>query len=1105
MKIADENTVRGNNEDKSSSGGPLAEDEVFAVPLSFGQERLWMLDRLDPNTSVYNIPLLLRLRGQLNLPVLQHALNEIVRRHDGLRATFGQQDGTPVQIIPGPSPVPITVTDLSSAPLEQRESQAKALATREAATPFDLSRGPVFRVNLLKLSEDDHVLVLNVHHIVFDGWSTGILLRELGVLYEAFLLGKPSPLPELAIRYTDYAVWQRQYLSGKILEEKFSYWRKHLAGAPAHLELPTDHPRPPVQTFRGANHALLVPRPLLDAFKTLTQKEGATFFMTLLAAFNLLLSRYSGQEDIVVGTSIAGRKQAETEKLIGFFVNNLAIRTDLSGNPSFRDLIARMREATLGAFEHQDLPFEKLVEELRQERDLSRNPIFQVFFVLQNVPKETNELPGLSIAPFPGAEATTAKFELTLFAIERPDGLRLVFEYNTDLFEKATIERMGRHLHTLLQGIVADPSKPVAELPIFDDAERTQLLHGWNETREYPIETCIHQLFEEQVKRVPNNVALVFEGETMSYAELNARSNRVARYLNRRGVGPDVLVGLCMERSLDMIVGILGIVKAGGAYLPLDPRYPKDRLSFMVQDANPPVILTQYELKSLFPDFQGHLVAMDADWSEIEWEDASDLACGAGPDNLAYVIYTSGSTGRPKGCQITHANVVRLFHATQHWYGFDEHDVWTMFHSFAFDFSVWELWGALIYGGRLVVVPYMVSRSPEEFYRLLEREKVTVLNQTPSSFQQLIHTEEKLGTSGALALRYVIFGGEALDMQSLGPWFERHGDQHPQLVNMYGITETTVHVTYRPLSLLDTAAGSVIGCPIPDLQVYLLDRYLQPTPIGVPGEMYVGGAGVARGYLNRPELNSERFIPDTFQPGSNKRLYRSGDLARRLANGDIEYLGRIDQQVKIRGFRIELGEIESALTQHPAVKDAVVIVREDTPGDKRLVAYLISRGDPPSTDELRSQVKQNLPEYMVPSAFVMLASFPLTTNGKVDRRALPAPDIQALMDTSEFVAPRNPSEETLAAIWSEVLRVASVGVHDNFFELGGHSLLATQVIARVQKHWRRDVPLRTLFEHPTVAEFSGALEAAALDSAAPAESSIMPAARAAFRAKRPSV
>ena len=1074
--------------------------DVAVFPLSFAEQRLWVLDRLEPNSSVYNLSISLRLKGRLAVRAMELSLEEIQQRHEILRARFRLTEQGPEQCILPVQPVSLPVRDISA----EQDAEAKALeiVRHDSRRPFNLEQDPMLRATLLKLGNDDHVLLLTVHHIVFDGWSRSVLIRELSTLYKAYSEGKSSPLPDLPLQYTDFAAWQRKYLSGEVLDRQLSYWKQQLAGAPSHLDLPTDRPRPAEQTFHGSHVSMAVSKTLADQLNELSRKSGVTLFMTLLGAFNILLSRYSGQDQIVVGSPIAGRNQSELEKLIGFFVNALPLRTNLAGDISFRELLGSIREATLEAYAHQDLPFEKLVEEIKPERDPSRNPIFQFMFAWQNLPNEAIELPGLRIDSFRSGQAVNAKFDICLYAVENPDKLTFLFEYNTDLFDKATIERMAGHLENLLQAIVESPNQNIASLPMLSQAEQTELLHKWNETQEYPVEFCVHQLFEQQARRVPNNVALVCEGQTLSYAELNARSNQLARYLTRMGVGPDVLVGLCMERSLDMVIGILGVVKAGGAYLPLDPRYPKDRLTFMLEDAKPAVVLTQYELKELLPHVTERLVAIDADWAEIQWEDATDVLCPVRPENLAYVIYTSGSTGRPKGCQITHANVVRLFQATQHWYGFNDSDVWTMFHSYAFDFSVWELWGALIYGGRLVVVPYVLSRSPEEFYRLLEEEKVTVLNQTPSSFRQLMHAEERLGTSSALALRYVIFGGEALEMQSLRPWFERHGDRKPQLVNMYGITETTVHVTYRPLSMSDTAAGSVIGRPIPDLQVYLLDRHLQPAPIGVPGEMYVGGAGVARGYLNRPELNRERFTPDMFRPvGASNRLYKSGDLARRLANGDIEYLGRIDQQVKIRGFRIELGEIETALAQHPAVKHAVVVVREDTPGDKRLVAYLVADGEAPTSDDLRTQLKRSLPEYMIPSAFVALTSFPLTANGKVDRPALPAPDGQMLGSSEEFVAPRTPTEQMIASIWSEVLRITTVGVHQDFFVLGGHSLLATQVISRIQKQFERDVPLRMLFEHSTVAELARALDEYETTSSR-TETEIAPISMDAFRVKR---
>jgi amino acid adenylation domain-containing protein len=1076
-----------------------AEYDTIA-PLSFSEQRLWMLDRLEPNSSVYNLSIGLRLNGSLNVRALEMSIEEIQRRHEVLRAQFRLNASEPEQVIRPASSLSLPIVDISGA--ENTEVKAREIVRVESQRPFNLAQDAMLRATLIRLGADDHVLLLTVHHIVFDGWSRSILVRELSTLYQAYSEGKPSPLPDLPLQYTDFSVWQRQYLSGKLLQTQLEYWKQQLASAPAYIELPTDRPRPPLQSFHGAHFSSAIAQGTADKLNSLSRKSGVTLYMSLLAAFTVLLSRYSRQDEIVVGSPIAGRSQGELEKLIGFFVNTLPLRIKVADDISFRELLGRVREITLDAYAHQDLPFEKLVEEIKPQRDRGRNPVFQVMFALQNTPNETFQLPGLQISPFRSGQAVNAKFDLSLIAVEHPDGLTATFEYNTDLFDRATIERMSGHFFTLLEAVVADANVSVASLQMISDAERSDLLQRWNECREYPVRVCVHQLFEAQAKRNPQNIALVFNQQSLNYGDLNARSNRLARYLQRLGVGPEVLVGLCVERSVDLVVGILAILKAGGAYLPLDPRYPKDRLAFMVEDARPAVVLTQSELQDVLPATGGKVVAIDDKWPDLEREEASDVPCAVQPDNLAYVIYTSGSTGRPKGCQVTHANIARLFHATQHWYHFDEHDVWTLFHSYAFDFSVWELWGALIYGGRLILVPYLVSRSPEEFYELLEKERVTVLNQTPSSFRQLMQAEERLGRSKGLSLRYVIFGGEALDMHGLQPWFERHGDQTPQLVNMYGITETTVHVTYRALSRSDITSGSVIGCPIPDLQLYLLDRNLEPAPIGVPGEIYVGGAGVARGYLNRPDLNAERFIPDPFRPERCNRLYKSGDLARRLANGDIEYLGRIDEQVKIRGFRIELGEIEGALAQHPAVQQAVVSVLQEETGDKRLVAYVVGEEKALSSDGLREYLKQSLPEYMVPSAFVPLPSFPLTANGKVDRRALPAPDGNLLGSLQEFVRPRNPVEEKLAAIWSEVLRLPEVGVHHDFFALGGHSLLAIQVVSRIQTQFKRDMALRTLFDNPTIAQLALALAATDQASVSHAEPVIAPASRAAFKVKR---
>ena len=1050
-----------------------------ACALSFGQQRWWFLNQWAPGTADH-LSLVLRLKGPLNEAALQRALDAVSERHEVLRTRYKLVDGNPLQVILPPTPIQVPVVDLQHLPEAQREQEATEFCEQQFRKAFDLSSEPILRPTLLKLSPIDHALVLVMHHIASDGWARGVLLRELESFYTAFAAEKQPMLPPLPIQYADYSLWQRDRMAKGELEEQLAFYRKTLAGAPAVLELPTDFPRPSIQDLRGGVHIRIVPKDLLDSLQSLSHKEGVTLFMTLLAAYQVLLYRYSGQEDLVIGSPAAGRNHPSVEGLIGCFINMVVFRNQVRGDESFRDLLARVRTVAVAAQDNQDLPFERLVDELQHSRSLSCAPVFQAVFALENL-LSTPHFPQLEVE-LREEETRTAFHDISLFVAPGSDGLRVRFEYRTDLFKPETIERMAEHFENLLAAVAQNSAQAVSALPMLSEAERARLLHEWNQTKEFPVSVCIHQRFEDQVKRTPTNVAVSYEGQTLTYSELNGRANQLARYLQRMGVGPDSLVGLCVERSLDMVVAILGILKAGGAYLPLDPRYPKDRLGFMVEDAKPAVVLTHYEQKDSLPDVAGQVVALDADWIEIEREDASDLPSVASPENLAYVIYTSGSTGRPKGCLITHGNVVRLMDATYDWYKFDEHDAWTMFHSYAFDFSVWELWGALLYGGKVVVVPYLVSRSPEDFYRLLVAEKVTVLNQTPSSFRQLMYAEEMLGASRELALRYVIFGGEALELQSLKPWFDRHGDKKPQLVNMYGITETTVHVTYRPIAIDDTNGGSVIGCAIPDLQVYILDRQMQPAPVGVPGEIYVGGAGVARGYLNRPELSDERFIPDVFQPDQNRRLYKTGDLARRLANGDVEYLGRIDLQVKIRGFRIELGEIESVLAKHAAVRESVVILANDASGEKRLVAYYTPQAGQKATNaELFAFLKDRLPEYMVPAAFVELERMPLNSNGKIDKKALPAADLARPERAEDFVTPQTPLEEEVASVWKEVLGLERVGVNENFFEIGGHSLLATRVIMLLRSRLGLSISLRLLFEYPTIAGMATALMDTLLD------------------------
>jgi len=1050
-----------------------------ALPLSFAQQRLWFIDQLEPGSPLYNVPAALRVEGPLDAAVLARCLGEIVRRHETLRTVFAARAGAPVQVIQPAEPFLLPVVDLSALPEGACEDLVRPLVAAEAGRPFDLSRGLLLRGLLVRLAEREHAVVLTLHHIASDGWSVGILVREIAALYPAFAAQGPSPLPELPVQYADFAAWQSSWLRGEVLEREIAFWRGQLAGLPPLLELPTDHPRPAVQSYRGAARPMRLPAGLTRQMEALARQEGATLFMVLLAGFQALLARLSGQDDLAVGSPVAGRNRVETEGLIGFFVNTLVLRGGLTETPTFRELLGRVRETALSAYLHQDVPFEKLVEELAPERSLAHAPLFQVVLVLQNAPVPSLEIENLRLRPL-SLDGTTAKFDLTVTLEEHDGGFLGRVEHATDLFDPATIDRLLAGFERLLVAAVAGPDSRAAELPLLGAAERHQLLE-WGGIRQQfaPTSTLstLHGRFAERAGLAPEAPALACGDLTLTYGELHRRSNRLAHWLRRQGVGPESRVGLRLDRSVDLVVGLLGVLKAGAAYVPLDPGAPRERLAFVLEDAEIRIVVGAEELERLegFPD--------------------GDLAPLGDASSLAYVIYTSGSTGRPKGTLIPHGNVTRLFDATEGWFGFGERDVWTLFHSYTFDFSVWEIWGALLYGGRLVVVPWEVSRSPEPFLDLLVRERVTVLNQTPSAFAQLAQADAERG-GVETGLRLVIFGGEALDPASLEPWFARHGDAQPQLVNMYGITETTVHVTYRPLSMADARGEhrSVIGVPIADLSLAVMDRSLSPAPIGVPGELVIGGAGLARGYLGRPELTAERFVPDPVGVRPGARLYRSGDLGRFLPNGDVEYLGRLDTQVKIRGFRIELGEIEAALSALAGVRQAVVLLRESRseggPGDRRLVAYVV--GDVAMV-ELRQSLREQLPDYMVPAGFVVLDALPLTSNGKVNRKALPAPEQSGGEDA--YLAPRTPTEKVLAGLWADLLGRDRVGAADHFFDLGGHSLLATQVMSRLREAFGVEIPLHDLFEAPVLADLAARIDDARRTGSVPPAPSLVPVPR----------
>jgi len=1071
--------IRENGKGLSSQTANLKRQKQESPPLSFSQQRLWFLDQLEPGSSAYNMPLAIRLTGRLKVAGLQQSLGEILRRHEVLRTTFITEHDRPVQRIAPVRAFTLPQIDLSALSEEQREAKARELASEEASRSFDLTAGPLLRATLLQLAPEEHVLLVTMHHIISDGWSMGIFYRELSALYEAFSQGKPSPFPELPIQYADFAVWQRQWLQGKELEEQLTFWKEQLRNIST-LELPTDRPRPSVQTFCGAVHTVEFPKSLTEALWGLSRKEGVTLFMTLLAGFQSLLHRYTGQEDIVVGTPIANRNRAEIEGLIGFFVNTLVMRTDTSGDPAFRELLKRVRKTALGAYAHQDLPFEKLIMELQPERDLSRNPLIQVMFALQNFPFSDLDLTGLAIGKIE-IKGTSTKFDLEIYLRETEEGLKGELVYNTDLFDSATIERMAGHYQMMLEGIVADPDQRLSELPLLTEAERHQLLVEWNDTEvEYPRDKCVHELFEEQVERTPDAIAVVFEDQQLTYRQLNSRANQLAHYLMRKGVGPEVLVGICVERSLEMVIGILGILKAGGAYVPLDPTYPKERLSFMLDDARVPVLLTQQRLVKELPTHGAVVICLDADWGAvIAQENKENTVSGVKADNLAYVIYTSGSTGQPKGVLIEHQALASHCLTIIDHYQLRHSDRVLQFASLNFDASLEQMLPTLSVGASLCLRDRDLWTSGE-FHQKVAELGLTVVNLSPAYWQQWIHILlHSRNAAHSSQIRLVICGGDILHAESLRLWAQTPL-RSARLLNAYGPTETTITATTFEVSQwVDHACSDLqipIGRPLGNRQIYILDSQRGLVPIGVPGELHIGGSGLARGYLHRPELTAEKFIPNPFSKEKGARMYKTGDLARYLPDGNIEFLGRIDNQVKIRGFRVELGEIEAVLVQHPSVVEAIVIARKDQLDDKQLVAYVVFRKRSSVTNhEMRNFLRQKLPDYMTPSAFVMMDSLPLTPSGKIDRRALPAPDVERPGAEDFSVAPRSPIEEVVAGIWCEILGRNEVSVRDNFFELGGHSLLATQVISRLRKVFEVDLPLRTLFESPTVEELAFAL------------------------------
>ena len=1059
-------------------GAPVASEQTIprlethsSVPLSFAQQRLWFLNQLEPESAAYNQPKAIRLRGPLDVRALQNALDQIVARHEVLRTTFVSMDGVPMQVIAEGRSAEMLLIDLRTLPETIRESEAHRVLGEASRRPFDLSRDLMLRASLLCLGDEEHILLLVTHHIASDGWSAAILWKELTAFYRFFTCGEAPALRELPVQYVDYAAWQRNWLHGEVLDKQLSYWKKQLKNLPI-LRLPTDRPRPPLQTFRGAHQPLELSQSLSHALTDLSRREGVTLFMTLLAAFQALLLRCTGQDDVIVGAPIAGRTRPEIEGLIGFFVNALALRSDLSGNPSFRELLIRVREVALEAYAHQDLPFEKLVEELQPQRDLSHSPVFQVMFALQNAPRHPIELPGLALTPVE-INGDTAKFDMTLSIRDETEGLRGWLEYNTDLFDDATISRLLEHFRTLLDAIVSNPEQRILDLPLLTAIERNQLLVEWNETDSgYPREKCVHELFESQVEQAPDTVAVVFADQQLAYRELNRRANQLARYLQKLGVQREILVGICMERSPEMIVSMLGVLKAGAAYVPLDPEYPKERLAFMLADTQASVLLTQQRFVGKLPDPRARVVCIDTNWKTIGQENSDNLSAGATADALAYVMYTSGSTGTPKGISIPHRAINRLVLNTNY-VNLEPSDRVAQASNASFDAATFEIWGALLHGAQLIGITKDVALSPLAFSTEIREQGISTLFLTTALFNHLAAEAPESFRS----VRHLLFGGEAVDPTWVKEVLMKGPPQ--RLLHVYGPTENTTFTSWQRVQFVPEGSTTIpIGRPIANTQIYLLDGNLQPVPIGVPGELCIAGDGLARDYHRQPELTAERFVPNPFGDTPGARMYRTGDLAKYLPDGNIEFLGRIDHQVKIRGFRIELGEIEAILGQHPAVQQNAVVAAEDRLSGRRLVAYVVPNQDqPPTINELRSALKAKLPEYMVPAAFVFLDCLPLTPNGKVDRQALPAPDPTRPALEHTFVAPRTPVESLLAKIWGEVLSLDKIGIHDNFFELGGHSLLAIRLVTEIEKKFGMNVPVAKLFQSPTIEQLADLLGA----------------------------
>jgi amino acid adenylation domain-containing protein len=1032
------------------------------LPLSFAQERLWFITRLLPESPAYNLPDSIHIKGPLHLETLAQALGEIIRRHEILRTTYTVKGARPVQVIESPRPLLLPRVDLSGLTGSQQQAQLSMLSRQEARRPFNLAHNLMLRGTAVCLAEQEYVLLFTLHHISSDAWSRGVLIREVSALYEAFSAGISSALPELSIQYSDFAAWQRQWLQGDALDAELDYWKQKLKGNRADIDLPMKQPRQPMHSFPGASHALLLSAELTEQLRAFSRSKGVTLFMTLLAAFKVLLYRYSGQEDISVGTAISNRSRSEFEKLIGFFINTLVLRTELSPVDSFNHLLTDVRQATLEAYAHQDLPFEKLVEELQPQRNTSQNALFNVAFGFVNAAQQTLQVPGLTAKGL-ATESGTAKFDITFLAVERENGLATSMEYNADLFNGTLILTMLRQFRNLLEAIIARPESSIASLSLLGEAERQQILLEWNQTEAaYPSDVCVHTLFEQQAARAPDAIALVYGDEHISYRSLNERANQLAHQLRRLAVKPESRVCIYLERSLELIVALLGTLKAGGAYVPLDPTYPTDRLLLMLEDTEASVLVTRRGLAEEFPQHLTKILRIDADRQEIAQRSTENLFLEMTAENLAYVIYTSGSTGKPKGVCVPHKAINRLVFSARYM-DFGPSEKIAQVSNSSFDAATFEIWGALLHGGRLVGVSREVTLSPKDFARQIHSHELSAFFLTTALFNQFVMEIPEMFAT----VNHLLVGGDAVDPK----WARKvlACGAPERLLNGYGPTESTTFACWHLIAeVAENATTIPIGRPLGNTKAYILDKSMELVAIGVSGELYIGGDGLAREYLNHPELTADKFIPNPFGELPGQRLYRTGDRTRHSPDGNIEFFGRLDNQVKIRGFRIEPGEIETLLKEHRRLQDAVVIVRTPAAGEKQIVAYVVVEPKMPVTvDELRQFLRQKLPDYMIPAAFVMLDSLPLTANGKVDRKALPAPEA-SYQEACDYIAPASELEEAIAVVWKSVLQINQVGIHDNFFDLGGHSLLLIRVESQLRLIVAREFSILDLFEYPTI-------------------------------------